>query len=70
MKAADSKALVDSFSEGVGRVQSSEGKYAFLAEATTIDYLVARICDLTRIGGLIDSKGYGIAMREGVIIVA
>lgn len=55
--------------EGVKRVQDSKGLYAFLMESSTIEFFTERKCDLTQIGGLIDSKGYGIAMRPGKIIV-
>ncbi len=30
-----------------------------------LDYLVQRNCNLTQIGGLLDSKGYGIATPKG-----
>lgn len=67
MESAGSKVHAKSYAEGIKRVQQSNGKYAFLMEATSIDYIIERECDLTRIGGLIDSKGYGIAMKEGQI---
>ena len=51
--------------EGVERVQRSNGQYAFMMEMTSIEYFTERKCDLTQVGGLIDSKGYGIAMRPG-----
>jgi len=34
-------------------------------EATSIEFFIERKCDLTQIGGMMDSKGYGIAMRPG-----
>ncbi|KAJ8975644.1 hypothetical protein NQ317_003936 [Molorchus minor] len=42
-----------------------EGNYAFLMESTMLDYAVQRDCNLTQIGGLLDSKGYGIATPKG-----
>ena len=48
--------------EGVERVKKEAGGYAFLMESTTVEYIVERSCDLTQIGGLLDSKGYGIAL--------
>lgn len=48
--------------EGVERVVKSRGNYAFLMESTSIEYVIERNCDLTQIGGMLDSKGYGIAM--------
>ncbi|XP_076356962.1 glutamate receptor ionotropic, kainate 3-like [Tachypleus tridentatus] len=52
-------------SEGVERVLL--GNYAFLMESASIEYRVERNCNLTQIGGLLDSKGYGIATPKGSI---
>ncbi|CAN7982503.1 unnamed protein product [Ixodes pacificus] len=60
---AMSGSLADSNADGVSRVQA--GGYAFLMESTTIEYVVERNCQLTQVGGLLDSKGYGIAMPAG-----
>ncbi|KYN07195.1 Glutamate receptor, ionotropic kainate 2, partial [Cyphomyrmex costatus] len=48
--------------EGVDRVIKGKRQYAFLMESTTIEYKMERNCDIIKIGGLIDNKGYGIAM--------
>ncbi|XP_030025495.2 glutamate receptor ionotropic, kainate 3 isoform X3 [Manduca sexta] len=50
--------------EGLERVKSETEKYAFLMESTSIEYMVERNCDVARVGGLLDSKGYGIAMKK------
>ncbi|KAH6928613.1 hypothetical protein HPB50_017480 [Hyalomma asiaticum] len=55
--------LAPSTAQGVARVQ--RGGYAFLMESTSIEYVVQRHCELTQIGGLLDSKGYGIALPQG-----
>ena len=55
--------FVDSYEDGVERVLN--GSYAFLCESTMLDYLLQRNCNLTQIGGLLDSKGYGIATPKG-----
>ncbi|XP_043256506.1 glutamate receptor ionotropic, kainate 2-like [Colletes gigas] len=47
--------------EGVERVLKKYD-YAFLMESTTIEYRMERNCDLDKVGGLIDNKGYGIAL--------
>ncbi|XP_050585066.1 glutamate receptor ionotropic, kainate 2-like [Bombus affinis] len=39
--------------------------YAFLMESSSIEYITERYCNVTQIGGLLDAKGYGIAMRKG-----
>ena len=51
--------------EGVERVSKENGFYAFLMESTSIEYVVERNCDTIQIGGLLDSKGYGIALPPG-----
>lgn len=48
--------------EGVERVVKGRGNYAFLMESTSIEYVIERNCELTQVGGMLDSKGYGIAM--------
>ncbi|CAH0399801.1 unnamed protein product [Chilo suppressalis] len=48
--------------EGVERVLKSKRTYAFFMESTAIEYQLERHCDLMQVGGLLDSKGYGIAM--------
>ncbi|KAH7938640.1 hypothetical protein HPB51_028841 [Rhipicephalus microplus] len=55
--------LVSSIAEGIGRVE--RGGYAFLMDSTSIEYVVRRRCQLKQIGGLLDSKGYGIATPHG-----
>ncbi|XP_065284543.1 glutamate receptor ionotropic, kainate 2-like isoform X2 [Dermacentor albipictus] len=55
--------VVPSNAQGVARVE--RGGYAFLMESTSIEYVVQRRCRLTQIGGLLDSKGYGIALPHG-----
>ncbi|XP_041988806.1 glutamate receptor ionotropic, kainate 2-like isoform X2 [Aricia agestis] len=63
MSTASPPALVSSYEEGVKRVLG--GNYAFLMESTMLDHRVQRDCNLTQIGGLLDSKGYGIATWKG-----
>ncbi|XP_057338871.1 glutamate receptor ionotropic, kainate 2-like isoform X3 [Microplitis mediator] len=63
MEAKRSTLFVSSYEEGIKRVL--EGNYAFLMESTMLDYAVQRDCNLTQIGGLLDSKGYGIATPKG-----
>ncbi|CAM1305345.1 Uncharacterised protein g4013 [Pycnogonum litorale] len=60
---ANPSVMVSSLSEGVGRVMA--GDYAYLMESTSIEYVIQRNCELTQIGGLLDSKGYGIATAPG-----
>lgn len=47
---------------GVDRANNEN--YAFLMESTSIEYTIERYCNLTQVGGLLDNKGYGIAMRK------
>uniref|UniRef100_A0A669BGP7 Glutamate receptor n=1 Tax=Oreochromis niloticus TaxID=8128 RepID=A0A669BGP7_ORENI len=55
--------LVKSIEDGIQRVLKSD--YALITESTTIDYITRRNCNLTQVGGLIDSKGYGIGTPLG-----
>ncbi|XP_031357207.1 glutamate receptor ionotropic, kainate 2-like isoform X1 [Photinus pyralis] len=55
--------FVGTYEEGIQKVL--DGNYAFLMESTMLDYAVQRDCNLTQIGGLLDSKGYGIATPMG-----
>lgn len=48
---------------GIERVR--KGSYAFISESTIIEYATSRYCDLHQIGGLIASKGYGLAVQQG-----
>ena len=50
--------FVKNTAEGIARVK--KGQYAYLLESTTNEYIRERDCELIQIGGLLDSKGYGI----------
>ncbi|XP_044316565.1 glutamate receptor ionotropic, kainate 2 isoform X1 [Drosophila rhopaloa] len=56
-------AFTTTYEDGIKRV--NQGNYAFLMESTMLDYIVQRDCNLTQIGGLLDTKGYGIATPKG-----
>ena len=51
--------------EGMDRVMKEDGAYAFFMEEAALKYYMARNCDLTQIGGLLDNKGYGIGLPLG-----
>ncbi|XP_075047136.1 glutamate receptor ionotropic, kainate 4 isoform X4 [Mixophyes fleayi] len=55
--------FVKSTEEGIARVLNSN--YAFLLESTMNEYYRQRNCNLTQVGGLLDTKGYGIGMPIG-----
>ena len=55
--------FVKSTEEGIRKVK--EGGYAYLVESTTNEYVRQGDCDLMQVGGLIDTKGYGIATPTG-----
>lgn len=63
MSSKQSTSLVKSIEDGIQRVLKSD--YALLMESTTIDYITQRNCNLTQVGGVIDSKGYGIGTPMG-----
>nr|CAH7717520.1 unnamed protein product [Callosobruchus chinensis] len=58
----DHPANVKENDEGV--LRAAKKKYAFFMESTSIEYAVQRHCTLKQYGGLLDEKGYGIAMRK------
>lgn len=68
-KSKEKNLFVDTYEEGIQRVKDAEGKYAFLMESTSIDYVTERDCDLKQIGGLLDSKGFGIGVPMGRNII-
>ena len=57
--------MMNSNSQGVEKVVEADGGYAFLMESTSIEYIVERKCGLTQIGGNLDNKGYGMALKPG-----
>ncbi|XP_037392925.1 glutamate receptor ionotropic, kainate 3 [Pygocentrus nattereri] len=63
MSSKQSTSLVKSIEDGIQRVLKSD--YALLMESTTIEYVTRRNCNLTQVGGIIDSKGYGIGTPKG-----
>ena len=65
MESSDPPVFTKSNKEGVDRVTEEDGMYAFLMESNSIQYQIEGNCDLTQIGGLLDSKGYGIALTPG-----
>ncbi|KAL7863316.1 hypothetical protein SRHO_G00123000 [Serrasalmus rhombeus] len=66
MKSADPSVFVKTTDEGVMRVRKSKGKYAYLLESTMNEYIEQRKpCDTMKVGGNLDSKGYGVATPKG-----
>ncbi|XP_057677029.1 glutamate receptor 1-like isoform X2 [Corythoichthys intestinalis] len=66
MRGADPSVFVKSTDEGVSRVRKSKGKYAYLLESSMNEYIEQRApCDTIKVGGNLDSKGYGVATPKG-----
>jgi hypothetical protein len=61
---SNSDVFVKSTEEGIERVK--KGGYAYLVESTTNEYVRQRDCELMQVGGLIDTKGYGIGTPTGM----
>ncbi|XP_015173134.1 PREDICTED: glutamate receptor ionotropic, kainate 2-like [Polistes dominula] len=59
-----SEVLTDNNEEGLKKVQQEN--YAFFMESTSIEYFTQRNCNVTKVGGLLDQKGYGIAMKKDI----
>jgi hypothetical protein len=54
--------LASSNNEGLKWVK--DRNYAYFMESTSIQYITERDCDVAQVGELLDTKGYGIAMRK------
>uniref|UniRef100_A0A4W6DAX7 Glutamate receptor n=1 Tax=Lates calcarifer TaxID=8187 RepID=A0A4W6DAX7_LATCA len=66
MRSADPSVFVKNTNEGVSRVRKSKGKYAYLLESSMNEYIEQRKpCDTMKVGGNLDSKGYGVATPKG-----
>ena len=62
MKANEDEVLTQDNDSGLKKVLMED--YAFLMESSSIEYITERYCNVTQIGGLLDAKGYGIAMKK------
>ncbi|VDI72337.1 glutamate receptor, ionotropic, invertebrate [Mytilus galloprovincialis] len=63
MKGREKTVMMKSGSDGIERVK--KGGYAFFMESTGIDYITKQDCRLMQVGGLLDSKGFGMATPMG-----
>ena len=55
--------FVNSTDQGIKKVK--QGGYAYLLESVSNDYVRQRDCELMQVGGLLDSKSYGIGTPSG-----
>ncbi|XP_063930572.1 glutamate receptor ionotropic, kainate 2-like isoform X2 [Zophobas morio] len=62
METAEPSVFETTNDDGVKRVISSKGSYAFLMESSSIEYEIEKHCELVQVGNRLDTKGYGIAM--------
>ncbi|XP_064094425.1 glutamate receptor ionotropic, kainate 2-like [Macrobrachium nipponense] len=51
--------------EGVSKVLKGDGQYAYIMESPSIEFATERHCDLIQVGGLLNSRSYGIALPPG-----
>ena len=65
MSENEDEVMMTSNKDGIDKVLMQQGSYAFFMESTTIEYVIERHCNLQQIGGLLDSKSYGIAVQQG-----
>ncbi|KAI1902694.1 hypothetical protein AGOR_G00018650 [Albula goreensis] len=69
MKSAEPSVFAKTTPDGVARVRKSKGKFAFLLESTMNEYIEQRKpCDTMKVGGNLDSKGYGVATPKGSVL--
>ncbi|XP_069955932.1 glutamate receptor 1 isoform X3 [Cherax quadricarinatus] len=58
--------FTSTYEEGIERVRTSKGKYAFLLESVKNDYINEQLpCDTMKIGQNLNSNGYGVATPMG-----
>lgn len=58
--------FVHTYDEGIRRVRTSKGKYAFLIESPKNEYINEREpCDTMKVGRNLDAKGFGVATPLG-----
>ncbi|XP_077295114.1 glutamate receptor ionotropic, kainate 2-like isoform X1 [Arctopsyche grandis] len=62
MESTRPSVFVDSNTKGIERVLKGKRLYAYFMESTSIEFYTGKTCELTKIGGELDTKGYGIAM--------
>ncbi|ESO90630.1 hypothetical protein LOTGIDRAFT_122838, partial [Lottia gigantea] len=66
MTSATPSVFVDTIEEGIRKVREANGKYAFLIESTTNEYVNKREpCDTMKVGNNLNSNGFGIATPVG-----
>ncbi|XP_074659201.1 glutamate receptor ionotropic, kainate 2-like [Tubulanus polymorphus] len=64
MSSHEPSVFVNTNKDGFERAR--RGNYAFITESTMIDYVVQKKpCSLMKVGGLLDSKAFGIAFPKG-----
>ena len=51
-----SEVMVNSNKEAIERVIEEAGKYAYMMESSSIQYIIERNCEVTQIGGNLDTK--------------
>merc|ERR1712176_1194633 len=57
--------MVQSNDEGIERVLENPGEFAYLLESKSADYAMAKHCGLSTVGGNINMRSYGIAVKQG-----
>jgi len=57
--------MVSSNQRGVNNVLEEEGGFAHIMESVSVDYFVARNCDLIKVGDTFSPRMYGIALPQG-----
>ena len=51
--------------KGIERVLENPGEFAYLLESKSADYAMAKHCGLSTVGGNINMRSYGIAVKQG-----
>lgn len=64
LRMTEEDSLVSHNREGIERVLSGGGKFAFFMESAGADYATAQNCGLTTVGGNINTRNYGIVTQK------
>lgn len=64
-KMVDGRWMTENNNEGIEWVLENPGEFAFLLESKSADYAMAKHCGLSTVGGNINMRSYGIAVKQG-----
>lgn len=64
---SDPTVFMNSNMQGIERVQKEAGYFAYFIESPMAEYITSRTCDLAMLGRNLDSKYYGLIVKQGLV---